>query len=49
MVWLVDPELRTLEGFRLDGATYRLIRTWRNGDHLRAEPFDAVELELELP
>ncbi len=45
-VWLVDPVLRTLEVLRLDGETYRTITTWRGDAVVRAEPFDAVELEL---
>ncbi|MBI4704011.1 MAG: Uma2 family endonuclease [Deltaproteobacteria bacterium] len=44
--WLVDPLVRTLEVFRLDGETYRLLRAWRGEAVVRAEPFDAIELEL---
>ena len=45
-VWLVDPIVQTLEVFRLDGETSRTIATWRGDAVVRAEPFDAVELEL---
>lgn len=45
-VWLVDAEQKTLEVFRLDGATYRLVATCADDANIRAEPFDAVELEL---
>lgn len=45
-VWLVDPMLQTLEVFGLDGASYRLLRTWKGDERCRAEPFDAVELDL---
>ncbi len=45
-VWLIDPSLTTLEVFRLDGSTYRLVRTWSADERVRAEPFDEVELEL---
>ncbi len=45
-VWLVDPVVKMLEVFRLDGATYRLVGTWTDDAHVRAEPFDAIELEL---
>ena len=45
-VWLVDPIVRTLEVFRLDGETYRLLGTWRDDARVRAEPFDAAELDL---
>jgi hypothetical protein len=47
-VWLVDPVARTLEIFRLDGEGFRLAGTWADTDKVRAEPFDAVELELSL-
>jgi Uma2 family endonuclease len=45
-VWLVDPELRTLEVFRLDGAQYTLVVTHAGKPRVRAEPFGAFELEL---
>lgn len=44
--WLVDPLLRTVEILRLDGSTYRLLGVHRDGARVRAEPFDAVEIEL---
>lgn len=45
-VWLVDPIARTLEIFRLDGDSYRFIVTYADDEPCRAEPFDAIELEL---
>jgi Uma2 family endonuclease len=45
-VWLVDPEAKTLEVFRLDGESYRLVDTFAEDARVRAEPFDAIELEL---
>jgi Uma2 family endonuclease len=45
-VWLVDPIARTLEVFRLDDRAWRLVATWRDDVVVRAEPFDAIELEL---
>ncbi len=45
-VWLLDPMVRTLEVFRLDAESYRLVCTWCGDKLVRAEPFDAVELEL---
>jgi len=47
-VWLVDPLVRTLEVLRLDGDTYRIVATARGEATVRAEPFDAMELSLEL-
>jgi len=43
---LVDPTARTLEVFRLSEGTWRLVATWRDDAVVRAEPFDAIELEL---
>jgi Uma2 family endonuclease len=45
-VWLVDPALRTLEALRLDAGQWRLLGTWKDDAQVRAEPFDAVALEL---
>jgi Uma2 family endonuclease len=45
-VWLVDPILRTIEVFRLDGDSYRLITTHGADERVRIEPFEAIELEL---
>ncbi len=27
--WLIDPSIETLEVFRLDGETWRMMKTWR--------------------
>jgi Uma2 family endonuclease len=45
-VWLLDPAAKTLEILRLDGASYRLLDTFADDARVRAEPFDASELEL---
>jgi Uma2 family endonuclease len=45
-VWLVDPIAHTLEIFRLDGSSYRLVVTLHGDAKVRAEPFDAIELDL---
>lgn len=44
--WLVDPAIRTLEVFRLDGETWRMLKTWHGDVSVNAEPFDAVALDL---
>jgi Uma2 family endonuclease len=47
-VWLVDPGVRSLEVLRLEGERYTLLATHSDEDVVRAEPFDAIELELGL-
>jgi hypothetical protein len=45
-VWLLDPLTRTLEILRLEGAHWSSTATHEGEQHIRAEPFDAIELEL---
>ncbi|WP_437619776.1 Uma2 family endonuclease [Sorangium sp. So ce1151] len=45
-LWLADPELRTLEVFRLLGGRWLLVTTFHGDVTGRAEPFDAIELDL---
>ncbi len=45
-VWLVDPSGETLEVFRLEATSWLRVAVWRGSQLVRAEPFDAVELEL---
>ena len=45
-VWLVDPLACTLEAFRLEGSSWRVIGAWHGDARVRVEPFDAMELEL---
>jgi len=47
--WLIDPILKTLEVFVL-GAERRwtLVNVYRGNVHIRAEPFDAIEINLAL-
>ena len=44
--WLIDPAVRTLEIYRLENARWVLVATHSENDVVRAEPFDAIELEL---
>ncbi|WP_437743231.1 Uma2 family endonuclease [Sorangium sp. So ce302] len=45
-VWLLSPLLRTLEVYRLEGGRWVLLETYEEDAKVRAEPFDAVELDL---
>lgn len=44
--WIVDPILRTLEVFRLEGAGWTLSSTHGLDEVVRAEPFEAIEIPL---
>ena len=47
--WLVDPALRTLEIYRRQGdGFWLLLGTSVDGEKVRAEPFEAIELELAV-
>lgn len=45
-VWFVDPLEKYLEVHRPDGDTYRIVATFTEAVGVRAEPFDAIELDL---
>ncbi|MBN8229140.1 Uma2 family endonuclease [Corallococcus macrosporus] len=47
-VWLMDPRTRTLEVFSLRDGRYEALLTHVGSAPVRAEPFDAVELDLAL-
>lgn len=47
-VWLVEPDARTLEAYRLDGEGWHRLGAWADADKVRAAPFEAVELDLSL-
>jgi Uma2 family endonuclease len=47
-VWHVDPLARTLEVFRRVEDHWLLVDTFAAEERVRAEPFEAVELELAL-
>jgi Uma2 family endonuclease len=46
--WLVDPIERTLEVYRLAEAHWLLLATFADDERVRAEPFDAIEVDLAL-
>jgi Uma2 family endonuclease len=44
--WIVDPAVRTLETYMLEGSRWLLVETFRGDASVRAVPFDAIELDL---
>jgi Uma2 family endonuclease len=46
--WLVDPSLKTLEVYRLVNSGWLLVTAYEGDCKVRAEPFDAVELDIGL-
>ena len=47
-VWLINPASRTLEVFRRSGTGWTLVTTFAEDEVVRAEPFEAIELDLLL-
>ena len=45
-VWLVDPELRLLEAYRLESGLYLRLGAWSDEADARVEPFDAIPLDV---
>ena len=45
-VWLVSPALRTVEVYRRADIGWLLVATFEGDAVVRAEPFDAIELDL---
>ena len=45
-VWFIDPATRLLETLRLNGPRYEILGTHKDDESVRAEPFDAVPLDL---
>jgi len=46
--WLVDPLAKTLEVFRLEAGHWVVVGAHGEDERVRAQPFDAIELELGL-
>lgn len=44
--WLVNPTLRSLEVYRLEAGKWVLLQTHGGDDVVRAEPFEAIEIDL---
>ena len=47
-LWLLDPALRTLEVFAREGARWLLLGVHAEDTRVRAEPFSAIELNLDV-
>lgn len=47
-VWLVDPLQQTLEILRREGERWMIVAVYRGEAKVRAEPFDAIELDLSI-
>jgi Uma2 family endonuclease len=45
-LWLVDPRMRTLEVYRLEGGQWIVASMDGGAEPVRAEPFEAVELDM---
>jgi Uma2 family endonuclease len=46
--WLIEPVGQTLEIYSLEGDRWLLLRTHRGAITVRAEPFDAADLDLSV-
>jgi Uma2 family endonuclease len=46
--WIVDPLARTLEVLRLVDTRWSIVAAYENDARVRAEPFEAFELELAV-
>jgi Uma2 family endonuclease len=46
--WLVNPRQQTLEVLRREGNHWLTVATFEGDDPVRAEPFNAIELELGI-
>lgn len=45
-LWYVDPEARTLTASRLHEGKWLEVGLWCGDERVRAEPFEALELDL---
>lgn len=46
-VWLIDPILKMLEVYGLEGGRWVLLDVYAENDKVRAEPFQELEIKLE--
>ena len=45
-LWLVDPDVRTLEVYRLQEGHWLLLTTLKDDDPVTQPPFDAISFSL---
>jgi Uma2 family endonuclease len=45
-LWFVEPQLQTLEVYRLEAGRWVVLGTYAGDDAVRAEPFEAAELRI---
>ena len=45
-LWLIDPDHKVLETFRLELGRWSLLGTYLEDDKVRAEPFHEIEIDL---
>jgi Uma2 family endonuclease len=45
-LWIVDPLAETVEVYRLETGRWVVVSTYAGNDRVRAEPFDAIEVDL---
>ncbi len=44
--WIIDPNAKTLEVFKLESAKWVFLGGYMSDDKVRAQPFEEVELDL---
>jgi Uma2 family endonuclease len=47
-LWIIDPVAKMLEVYRSEGEHWLLLGAHSGDDKVRAEPFDAIELDLSV-
>lgn len=47
-LWFLDPQACALEVLALEGEGYRIVATYAGAATVRAESFDAIELNRSL-
>ncbi len=47
-IWLIDPDLRTLEAFELRGKQWVLLGAYEEDNPVSVAPFDVIEFDLSV-